>query len=160
MQDFIFKKKKIKINKNLKKYFIDKYYLPNLNLNLTNKLLSFANTSIDVSDGLIADLEKLINRQNLSYKIFLNDIPISTNLAKFIKLKRLKKKFFISRGDDYQILFTASPFKNRIINKIAKSSGVKISKIGKICSIFQKSHIIDEKGNKIVLKDKGYHHQF
>ena len=34
-------------------------------LNLTNKLLSFANTSIDVSDGLIADLEKLINKQNL-----------------------------------------------------------------------------------------------
>ena len=109
---------------------------------------------------IIADLEKLINRQSLSYKIFLNDIPISTNLSKFIKLKKLNKKFFISRGDDYQILFTASPFKNRIINKISKSSGIKISKIGKICSISKKSHIIDEKGNKIVLKDKGYYHQF
>jgi len=153
-------KKKIKINENLKKYFIDKYYLPNLNLNITNKLLSFANTSIDVSDGLIADLEKLINRQNLSYKIYLNDIPISTNLAKFIKQKKLNKKFFISKGDDYQILFTASPLKTRIINKISKSLGIKISKIGKICSISQKSQIIDEKGNKIVLKDKGYYHQF
>ena len=153
-------KNKIKINENLKKYFIYKYYSPNLNLNITNKLLSFANTSIDVSDGLIADLEKLINRQSLSYKIFLNDIPISSKLSKLIKLKRLNKKFFISRGDDYQILFTASPSKNRIINKICKSLRIKISKIGKICSISQKSHIIDEKGNKIVLKDKGYYHQF
>ena len=153
-------KNKIKINENLKKYFIYKYYSPNLNLNITNKLLSFANTSIDVSDGLIADLEKLINRQSLSYKIFLNDIPISSKLSKLIKLKRLNKKFFISRGDDYQILFTASPSKNRIINKICKSLRIKISKIGKICSISQKSHIIDEKGNKIVLKDKGYYHKF
>ena len=153
-------KKNIKINKNLRKYFIDKYYSPNLNLRITNKLLNFANTSIDISDGLIADLEKLLNKQSLSYKIFLNDIPISSNLSKFIKLKKLNKKFFISKGDDYQVLFTASPIKNRIINKISKSSGIKISKIGKICSISQKPSIIDEKGNKIVLKDKGYYHQF
>ena len=72
----------------------------------------------------------------------------------------LNKEHFISKGDDYQILFTASPIKNRIINKISKSSGIKISKIGKICSISQKPSIIDEKGNKIVLKDKGYYHQF
>tara|TARA_B100000989_G_scaffold285931_1_gene254105 strand:- start:353 stop:1312 length:960 start_codon:yes stop_codon:yes gene_type:complete len=153
-------KKNIKINKNLKKYFINKYYSPNLNFDITDKLLDFANTSIDISDGLIADLEKLINNQSLSYKIFLNDVPISSNLSKFIKLKRLNKKFFISKGDDYQILFTASPSKNRIINNISKSLGIKISKIGKICSISQKSHIIDEKGNKIDLKDKGYYHQF
>ena len=153
-------KRNIKINKNLRKYFIDKYYSPNLNLSITNKLINFANTSIDISDGLITDLEKLINKQNLSYKIFLNDIPISSNLSKFIKLKKLNKEHFISKGDDYQILFTASPIKNRIINKISKSSGIKISKIGKICSISQKPSIIDEKGNKIVLKDKGYYHQF
>ena len=153
-------KKNIKINKNLKKYFINKYYSPNLNFDITDKLLDFANTSIDISDGLIADLEKLINNQSLSYKIFLNDVPISSNLSKFIKLKRLNKKFFISKGDDYQVLFTASPIKNRIINKISKSSGIKISKIGKICSISQKPCIIDEKGNKIVFKDKGYYHQF
>ena len=153
-------KKNIKINKNLKKYFINKYYSPNLNFDITDKLLDFANTSIDISDGLIADLEKLINNQSLSYKIFLNDVPISSNLSKFIKLKRLNKKFFISKGDDYQILFTASPSKNRIINNISKSLGIKISKIGKICSISQKSHIIDEKGNKIDLKDKGHYHQF
>jgi len=153
-------KRKIKTNKILRKYFINKYFSPDLNMNITNELLNFANTSIDISDGLITDLDKLINRQRLSYKIFLSNIPISTNLSKFIRLKKLDKKFFISRGDDYQILFTASPLKKRIITKISKSSGIKISKIGKICSISQKSHIFDEKGNKIELKDKGYCHQF
>ena len=153
-------KKNININKNLKKYFINKYYLPNLHPKLINKLLLFANTSIDISDGLITDLEKLINKQKLSYKLFFDKIPISKNLEELIKLKKLNKKNFFSKGDDYQILFTANSSKSRIISKFSKTLNIKISKIGKICSISQKSQIIDQKGKKIRLKDKGYYHQF
>ena len=153
-------KKSININKNLKKYFINKYYLPNLHPKLINKLLLFGNTSIDISDGLITDLEKLINKQKLSYKLFFDKIPISKNLKKLIKLKKFNKKNFFSKGDDYQILFTANSSKSRIISKFSKTLNIKISKIGKICSISQKSQIIDQKGKKIRLKDKGYYHQF
>ena len=153
-------KKNINTNKNLKKYFINKYYLPNLHPELIKNLLSFANTSIDISDGLITDLQKLINKQKLSYKLFYEKIPLSKNLVKLIKLKNLHKKSFLSKGDDYQILFTANSSKSRIINKISKTLNIKISKIGKICSISQKPQIIDEKGMKISLKDEGYYHQF
>ena len=153
-------KKSININKNLKKYFINKYYLPNLHPKLINKLLLFANTSIDISDGLITDLEKLINKQKLSYKLIFDKIPISKSLEKLIKLKKFNKKNFFSKGDDYQILFTANSSKSRIISKFSKTLNIKISKIGKICSISQKSQIIDQKGKKIRLKDKGYYHQF
>ena len=153
-------KKSININKNQKKYFMNKYYLPNLHPKLINKLLLFANTSIDISDGLISDLEKVINKQKLSYKLFFDKIPISKNLKKLIKLKKFNKKNFFSKGDDYQILFTANSSKSRIISKFSKTLNIKISKIGKICSISQKSQIIDQKGKKIRLKDKGYYHQF
>ena len=153
-------KKKIKINEKFRKYFEQKYYLPDLCLNLTKKLLLFANTSIDISDGLIADLEKLINKQRFSYKIYLKDIPISKNLKKLLILKKLNKISFVSKGDDYQILFTAHSSKRRIVNKTAQSLGIKISKIGKICSINEKSQIFDQKGKKIALKNKGYYHKF
>ena len=153
-------KKSININKNLKKYFINKYYLPSLHPKLIDKLLLFANTSIDISDGLISDLEKLINKQKLSYELFFDKIPISKNLEKLINLKKLNKRYFFSKGDDYQILFTANSSKSRIISKFSKALNIKISKIGKICSISQKSQIIDQKGKKIRLKNKGYYHQF
>ena len=153
-------KKKINTNKFLKKYFLNKYYLPNLHLKFIKKLLSFANTSIDISDGLVADLEKLLNKQKLSYKLYLNNIPISQNLKKLITLKKLNKASFISKGDDYEILFTARPSKSRIISKTAKSLGIKISRIGKICSKFKKSQFIDEKEKKITIKNKGYSHKF
>ena len=87
-------------------------------------------------------------------------IPISKNLKKLLFVKKLKKIDFISRGDDYQILFTAKASKLRIINKTAKSLGIKISKIGSICSNMEKSRIIDQKGYKIHQKNLGYYHKF
>ena len=148
------------MNKKFDEYFKNKYFLPDLNLSLIKKLPFFANTSIDISDGLIADLDKLINKQKLSYKLYLKDIPISNNLKKLLDLKRYKKESLVSNGDDYQILFTANSSKSRIINITAKSLGVKISKIGKICSNSLESVIIDEKGNKTAFKSKGYYHNF
>jgi len=129
-------------------------------INLTKKLFNFANTSIDISDGLFADLDKLINKQRLSYKVHLSKIPISKNLKKIILSEKLQKIDFVSKGDDYQILFTASKKKSRIIKKTFKSLGIKISKIGNICSGGQKSQVIDEKGNKIAIKNKGHFHNF
>ena len=153
-------KKNISLNKDFSKYFINKYYLPELHLDLANQLFNFANTSIDISDGLFADLDKLINKQKFSYKIYLTKVPISKKLKDVILQKKLKKIDFVSRGDDYQILFTASKKKARIIERTFKFLGIKISKIGKICSSRQKSQIIDEKGNKISIKSKGYLHRF
>ena len=151
---------KLKIPNNLKRYFGNKYYLPEICKNIPNKLFLFANTSIDISDGLISDLDKLINKQRLSYILYLDKIPISKNLEKLIKLKRLKKSDIISRGDDYQILFTANSSKNKIIEKVAKSLGIKISKIGKISSKNTKSMLVDKNGNEITIKKKGYFHTF
>ena len=127
---------------------------------MTNQLLKFANTSIDISDGLIGDLEKMINKQNLSYLINENKIPISLNLKNLIFQKKLTKMTSVTNGDDYQILFTASLNKSRIIKKISKKLGVKITKIGKIISGKKNSLIIDVKGKQIKAINKAYSHKF
>ena len=138
-------KNKITLNKKIKKYFIDQYYKPKLAFNLANKLQKFANTSIDISDGLLADLSKLINVQKLSYKINLETIPISKNLKKIIDKKRLPKIKLISNGDDYQILFTASRNKRRIIEMMSFKEKIKITNIGTIKNNNKKSLIVNEK---------------
>ena len=151
---------KIKITKKLKNYFVKKYFEPDVQIKLTTELLKFANSSIDISDGLIDDLEKMINRQKLSYKILEKKIPISKNLHNYLKKNDLKKSNFISNGDDYQILFTAGVDKSRIIENTSKRLGIKISKIGKIRRNNEKSSIINQKGEYLVVKNTGYKHQF
>ena len=153
-------KNKLKINNRLKKYFIDQYFMPNIQLKLTDQIKKFANTSIDISDGLLADLDKMINNQKFSYKLFLDDIPISNNLKKLIDLKKLSKINYVSNGDDYQVLFSASKNKMRIIKKIAFNYRVKLTKIGSIQSYVKKSSIVNDKNVKISLKNKGYFHKF
>ena len=152
--------KKIKFNYNLNDYFEKKYYLPDIKYSLVKKLKKIANTSIDISDGLIADLNKLINNQNLSYNIFLKDIPISKNLSLLIKSKKLSKKNIVSRGDDYEILFTASKQKRNIIKNISRLTKIKITRIGYIKKNLSKSNVISSTGSKISFKNQGYFHTF
>ena len=151
---------KAKLKNKDKLFFVDKYYKPELPLNLTKYLLKFANSSIDVSDGLIDDLAKMINRQSLSFHLFENKIPVSNKLSNLIKKQRLNKINLISNGDDYQVLFTADIKKARIIQKASKTTGIKITKIGKIVSGKDRSLIFDEKGKQIRAKSKGYIHRF
>ena len=153
-------KGKIKVNKKISKYFIKKYYEPDLQLRFINNLLKLANTSIDISDGLIDDLTKMINRQSLSFHLFENKIPVSNKLSNFIKKQRLNKINLTSNGDDYQVLFTAGIKKARIIQNASKATGIKITKIGKIVSGKDRSLILDEKGKQIRAKYKGYIHRF
>jgi len=153
-------KNKINVNKKISNFFVNKHYHPELQFKLSNHLFKIANTSIDISDGLIGDLKKMINRQNLSFLINENKIPISTNLKKLIFKKKLNKIKTVTNGDDYQILFTASPKKSRIIESISKNLRVKVTKIGKIISGKKKSFIIDTKGKQIRPINKAYTHQF
>jgi thiamine-monophosphate kinase len=153
-------KKKIQLNKSLKEYFVNKYFMPDIKLKLVNYLKNFANTSIDISDGLLSDLDKMLNCQKLSYQLNLKDIPISSNLKKIIDLKKISKIDYISKGDDYQVLFTAPKNKNGIIRKISYNNRIKLTKIGSIQRFNKKPVIIDHKNRKISIKNKGFFHQF
>ena len=126
---------KKKYNKNIhKKYFINKFYLPIINLNFSKYLTKIANTSIDISDGLLIDLNKMINAQKISSEIYYDKIPISNKLKIFLNKNSIKKSKFIFNGDDYQILFTANKSKRHKIDKISRITKTKISRIGKILS--------------------------
>jgi len=152
--------KKINLNRNHNNYFLNKYYKPDVQIKLVDKLLKFSNSSIDISDGLFADLEKMINSQNVNYEINLNKVPISKQMEILIKKYRFQKIKMISNGDDYQILFTASKNKSRIIKSISKKLNLKITKIGRILPSSDKSSIIDQKGRVLRVNNKGYVHRF
>ena len=153
-------KNKINFNKTLNKYFINQYFMPNIQYKLTKHIKKFANTSIDISDGLLADLDKMINCQKFSYNLELSNIPISKNLKKIIKQKKLSKINYISKGDDYQVLFTASKNKREIIRRMSSKNRIKLTKIGTIQSTIKKSIVLEHKKNEIIIKNKGYFHHF
>ena len=155
----LLKKKLININNNLKKYFTKKYYLPDVPIKLCKYINKYANSSIDVSDGLFDDMGKLLNKQKLNYIIYLDKIPVSKNFQSIIQNLGLNKLNYISKGDDYQTIFTAPKSARSHIINISKKVNQKITLIGCISNISRNKLVIGKKSiNPIDFK--GYSHKF
>ena len=115
---------------------------------------------MDVSDGLIIDLNKLINKQKLGYLIDIDNIPISNHLKQLIKHKKRKTLDYLFNGDDYQILFTASKSKRKYIKILSSKMNQKLSIIRKINSK-SKRYLLNNRRIPIkYLKYQGYSHIF
>ena len=153
-------KKKININNKYNNYFIRKYFLPELPIILCKYLIKIANSSIDISDGLFADLNKLINNQKIGYIVYLDKIPISKNLNNYLKNNNKKSLNFVSKGDDYQILFTSSKKNRTYIKKLAKRINLRITQIGNFTNIYKQRKIISNKKHLKSLNYQGYSHKF
>ena len=105
-------------------------------------------------------LSKLINNQNTNYCIYENRIPISKNLSSVISKYNLKKRNYISNGDDYQILFTASKkYRSKILSVSAKMNQ-KISIIGDINDKYDANLFLNGKKSINLTKLQGYSHSF
>ena len=153
-------KNKIKIDYKFKKYFINRFYCPKIPYKFYKEFHKFANTSIDISDGLISDLNKLINTQKLSYEIDINKIPISNNLKNYLKKNKKSKKHYLFNGDDYQILFTASKNKRSLIKSIGRRLNQKFTIIGKVINLKKKKMIKLDNKPQNLSKFEGYFHKF
>ena len=153
-------KNKIKINSKLKNYFVNQFYCPNLPYKIYKQMHKFSNTSMDISDGIITDMSKLINKQKLSFEIEVNKIPISKNLDLFLKKHKKLKIHYLFNGDDYQILFTASKKNRSLIKSISKRMNQKITKIGKINNGYKKNTLILDNKSLNLTNFKGYSHKF
>ena len=87
-------------------------------------------------------------------------VPISKNLKTYIDSKNLNKLSFISRGDDFQTLFTASKKDRKNIKSLSKRINHKISRIGEINNKFM-DYKIFSKGNLLKpINYDGYSHKF
>ncbi len=153
-------KNNIKISSKLKKYFVNQFYCPNLPHKIYKEMHKFANTSMDISDGLLTDMNKLINMQKLSFDINVNKIPISKNLEFYLKKYKKLRTQYLFNGDDYQILFTAPQKKRLLIKSVGKRMNQKFTIIGKIVSGYKKNLLKLDNKPLNLSKFKGYSHKF
>ncbi len=153
-------KNNIKISSKLKKYFVNQYYCPNLPFKIYKEIHKFANTSMDISDGLITDMNKLINKQKLSFNINVNKIPVSKNLKIYLKKYKNSSTHYLFNGDDYQILFTAPQKKRALIKSIGERMNQKLTIIGKINNGYKKNSVKLDNKPLNLSKFVGYSHKF
>ena len=93
-------------------------------------LREIASSAIDVSDGLLGDLQHILKQSQVDAEVALDQIPKSAILRK--QDANIQNQFAACGGDDYEICFTASIAQRNAIDQISKSLNLPLTRIGKI----------------------------
>ena len=117
------------------------------------KIAKYCNSGIDISDGFISDLKKIIGSK-FGAKINFNSLPTSKFMQLIVKNNFLRFDEIINCGDDYELILIVSKKYSTKIQEIAHKNKIKISKIGKI---IKTKGIISEHGKSIISK-KNFEH--
>ena len=124
-------KKNISANASVKQYFVNKYLFPNP-CNLGPLISRYTNSMKDISDGLIGDLNNMLNSK-YGALINIKNIPLSANTNKILKIRNnIKIENLLNAGDDYGLIIISSKKNRNKILHISNKNKVKISCIGKI----------------------------
>ena len=143
-------RKNITIDKNLREYFINKYLYPKP-CKLGPNLALYSSSIVDVSDGFIGDLKKMLN-DKYGALISLNKIPLSIKAKKLIfDLKKIKLEHVLNSGDDYSLIIVSNKKYRKKIKNIANKNKVKISRVGKV--VLEKGVQFDSYINNNIIKE-------
>ncbi|MEJ2179129.1 MAG: thiamine-phosphate kinase [Gammaproteobacteria bacterium] len=112
-----------------KQTLLARLHRPEPRINLGIMLRNVASAAIDVSDGLLADLNHMLNASQLGAKIQLECVPISQPMREYGEsIDQLALS--LAGGDDYELCFTVPESKLAEIQKIHQQLKLKVSEIG------------------------------
>jgi thiamine-monophosphate kinase len=143
---------KLKLPPHIKNKCIRALETPTPKTSLGSHLSRYANSCIDISDGLIQDLRHILKASKVGASLLLNDIPCE----KFIHTSK-QYQFALNGGDDYELLFTAAKKNRSYIKKIAKKTNTPVNVIGTITKK-KTLNILSEQGKSIKFNPKGFDH--
>lgn len=87
-------------------FLIDRYRLPRPRTGCVGLIRKFASASMDISDGLVGDLEQLVKASGVGASISAHLIPFSPPVESLAVLDMEVQKRALTGGDDYEILFS------------------------------------------------------
>jgi thiamine-monophosphate kinase len=121
---------------------------------------SCATSLIDVSDGLLLDLERICSASGVGARIEADSIPWAPQFYELCSRIRVSPlSLALSGGEDYELLFTAPPEKKeKLIKLLFEGLGPRPICIGEVVSAKKGIEVVDEKGKAVKTGKKGYHH--
>lgn len=118
-------------------------------------LRDYATSAIDISDGLLADLQHICKASDVGAKIILEKIPVSTTMLETLGRDKAIE-LAITGGDDYELLFSVAE-DNKVGMETALSNlGIPTTCIGQLNRCAGITTLLD--GEKVIMNGKGFEH--
>jgi thiamine-monophosphate kinase len=123
---------------------------------LGQSLRGIANSAIDISDGLLADLGHILQRSNvgatLNFDVLSQAIfPLAENDA------ALRQRCILAGGDDYELCFTAPASRRQQIQQMGEGLSMSLILLGKIDKSLG-CRVLSRDGTEIKIQEQGYDH--
>jgi len=128
---------------------VHRYLRPVARVNAGLSMSEFATAAIDISDGLIGDLGKLLDSSGVGAELDLDAVPISDALASSFDGAD-QRRFALTGGDDYELCFTSS---KQVPDSVA---GVPVTAIGTITA--EPGLVCRDSTGIVEIDDSGYRH--
>lgn len=119
-------------------------------------LRGLAHCAIDISDGLFADLQHLLDAAGVGAELVLEQIPVSEAVAAWREHPDQYLRL-LGGGDDYELCFCADPQQADAVQQCAADRGIALSRIGTI-SAEPGLRLRDAEGRPLTLPASGYEH--
>jgi len=106
---------------------LQRYHFPRPRLELGQRLAGIASAGIDISDGLLADLQHLLVASEVGARVDAKKVPVQPELSMLAKERALM--LALTGGDDYELCFTIAA---QEYSGLARSLQAQMTVIGEI----------------------------
>jgi len=130
-------------------YFSSRFLRPSARIEYGQSLLGVATAAIDISDGLFADLQKMLSASGVGGVLDLDKVPISAALQSTFDSDAVRR-LALSGGDDYELCFTANA------TDLPDSGDLQVTAIGRVTKNY--GLVCCEAGSVVEFSDSGYLH--
>jgi thiamine-monophosphate kinase len=134
---------------------IERYRLPAPRVRTGLLLPGRASASVDVSDGLIADLGHICDASGVGAEIRAADVPLSETAHRLLGEGQLALATLLGGGDDYELVFTVPD--EAVLSEIRDRAEVPVTVIGEILS-GDNVTVRDAAGDVLEIATRGWTH--
>jgi thiamine-monophosphate kinase len=128
-------------------FLVQRFLRPTPRITTGRALVGKANSAIDISDGFVGDLKKLLTASGVGGEIDIDNLPLSESLRERFTPDE-QQQLALCGGDDYELCFTA-----------AREAVKDIPGITAIGSVHESTGLICRRNGDIVeVDDSGYRH--
>ena len=138
---------------------VEHYRRPMPQTDFATTIRDLASASVDVSDGLIADLGHVASASGVGLELDLEVTPLSLAGQAWFEQRvdpQAALEKLVTGGDDYEIAFTAHPANEEALRREADRRHIRLTRIGQV--VARKGVITRYQGHAVKLAKAGFTH--
>jgi thiamine-monophosphate kinase len=137
---------------------LERYLTPEPRLALASAMLAYANGGMDVSDGFVGDLTKMLEASRVSARVPIYRLPLSQAARTAIAVSPGLFEVAATGGDDYELIASTSPESAAPFESEAAAAGVPLTFIGDAIEGRRPPRFIGSDGDPVVFARASYSH--